>query len=421
MAIYTLINTIQKYAWGDRHIMPDFMRKANPDNEPWAELWMGAHPKAPSRVVRWPPASDEPGLSTLDALIAADPISMLGQETVRCFDGKLPFLFKLLAAGMPLSIQAHPARAKARRGYEKEQETSIPLDASERNYKDPNHKPETIIALSRFEGLCGFRPIDEIVTNIKLVAGQHWRHYAGRLADDPGKLELSVLFYNMISAKDDTKARILRTTLHRAERIIKDEPPASTNARTFGWIKRLMDIYPDDIGAVAPLMLNLFDLRPGQALFLGPGEPHAYLGGFGAEIMANSDNVLRGGLTSKYVDVPEFISVLGYDSHSIEVLEAIPGEDGFMNYPDRCADFSIARATINNSLESGARPDAPEILLCTSGELQIDAAEQHHSGRLAMLRGDSVFVPANVPAYRITGNGDVFRASLPHGIASKHA
>lgn len=411
MAIYPLDNTIQKYTWGDKRFMPDFMGKDNPANEPWAELWMGAHPKAPS-IALCPDGSR----LRLDELIETDPAGMLGSTAIERFAGKLPFLFKILSAGKPLSIQAHPSRTKAQRGFAKEQEAGIPLDAPERNYRDANHKPETVVALTRFDGMCGFRPLDEIIENIKLASGTRWRSYAGRLAADPGRLELSVLFYNVVSLKDQNKASVLNATRLRGERILQAEAPGSSIAATFRWILKLMDEYPGDIGALAPLLLNLFTLEPGQALFLAAGEPHAYLGGLAAEIMANSDNVLRGGLTSKYIDIPELISVLNFDSHPIDILEAKPGPNGFSSYPVRCEDFMISRARPQDRIAVTARPQAPEILLCTEGEFEVQVPQDGQNPQeqaAAIKKGESLFIPASETSYQITGQGELFRAGLP--------
>ena len=391
--------------------MPDFMGRDNPANEPWAELWMGAHPKAPS-IALCPDGSR----LRLDELIETDPAGMLGSTTAERFAGKLPFLFKILSAGKPLSIQAHPSRLKAQRGFAKEQEAGIPLDAPERNYRDANHKPETVVALTRFDGICGFRPLDEIIENIKLASGTRWRTYAGRLAADPGRLELSVLFYNMVSLKDQNKASVLNATRLRGERILQTEAPGSSIAATFKWILKLMDEYPGDIGALAPLLLNLFTLEPGQALFLAAGEPHAYLGGLAAEIMANSDNVLRGGLTSKYIDIPELISVLNFDSHPIDILDAKPGADGFSFYPVRCDDFMISRARPQGRIAVTARPPVPEILLCTEGEIEVrvpPGGQSRPEQVVAIKKGESLFIPASETGYQLSGKGELFRAGLP--------
>lgn len=372
---------------------------------------MGAHPKAPS-IAKCPDGTK----LGLDKLIESDPAGMLGLNIAKRFTGKLPFLFKILSAGKPLSIQAHPSKLKAQRGFAKEQEAGIPLDAPERNYRDANHKPETVVALSNFDGLCGFRPIDEVISNIKLASGPKWRDYAGRLSDDPGRLELSVLFYTIVSLNEQSKAFILNATRARGERIVQDESVGSSIAATFSWVLKLMEEYPGDIGALAPLMLNLFTLKPGQALFLAAGEPHAYLGGLAAEIMANSDNVLRGGLTSKHIDIPELISVLNFNSHPIDILEAKPEADGFSAYPVRCDDFMISLARPQGSLEITGRPEGPEILLCTDGKLEVSIppASPGQTGQAVVLeKSHSLFIPATETSYRITGNGEVFKAALP--------
>ncbi|NLJ46407.1 MAG: mannose-6-phosphate isomerase, class I, partial [Treponema sp.] len=189
MPIFRLENPIQHYDWGTADAIPGLLGIDNPDGKPCAELWMGAHPKAPSI------AETEDGPVPLDRLIARAPIPALGPTVAERFGPVLPFLFKVLSAAKPLSIQAHPPRFKAERGFAKENLEAVPLDAPERNYKDPNHKPEMLVALEDFEGLCGFRPIPEILGLIRKVAPREYDQIAGNLDRNPGKVELSVLFY----------------------------------------------------------------------------------------------------------------------------------------------------------------------------------------------------------------------------------
>ncbi|HPE88582.1 MAG TPA: mannose-6-phosphate isomerase, class I [Spirochaetia bacterium] len=406
MAIYSLDNTVQHYAWGSTDALPAMLGKENPSGEPWAELWMGAHPRAPSLAVD--PVGGE--RKPLDALIADDPDATIGPDAARRFGGKLPFLFKLLSAAKPLSIQAHPSKRKAEHGFALEESKGIPIDAAERNYKDPNHKPETVVAQTAFEGLCGFRPIVDIIDNARLIAPDDWERLIGRLAYDPCKLELSSFFYLFVSIGGDHKAKRLRYAKARSERIVADEPKSSERSRLFSWILRLMDEYPGDIGALAPLALNLFELRPGEAINLPPGEPHAYLRGTAAEIMANSDNVLRGGLTSKHVDIPEFISTLGFDSAVVEPLEPILGDDGFYAYPCGVPDYSLSRAEVDGALPVGARAASPEILLCVDGTVSLEAAS---GAAIELPRGASAFVCADERAYVLRGSGAVYRAGVP--------
>ena len=406
MAIYSMDNTIQGYDWGSPTTLPLFLGKENPSGEPWAELWMGAHPKAPSMVTD--PLSGEK--KALNRLIAEDPMMILGAPTAKQFGGTLPFLFKILCAAKPLSIQAHPFKQKAAHGFSREESAGIPLDAPERNYKDANHKPETVIALSRFEGMCGFRRIDQIVGNIKALYPNGWEHIAGRMASEPDRVELSVFFYTFLTLESEAKAKRLRYARSKCERIVSDEPLGSELRAACLWVLRLMETYPDDIGALAPLVFNLFTLEPGQALNLAPGEPHAYLEGMAAEIMANSDNVLRGGLTSKHVDIQEFVSTLSFDCLDLDIMKPEPLENRFTAYRVNVPDYAIAKAIVSGRLTQPDRAQAPEILLCIDGTVEI---VNKTGTRVTLSRGTSVFLSADEPGYELSGSGTVFKAGVP--------
>ena len=406
MAIFALENTIQKYDWGSTEALPEFLGRENQSGEPWAELWMGAHPKAPSLVI-----SPLTGAGTaLDAMIAANPASMLGTKVASRFDGKLPFLFKVLSVAKPLSIQAHPSKRKAEHGFEREEFAGIPIDSPERNYKDSNHKPETVVALGTFRGLSGFRTVDDIVENMKALAPDDWHRIVRRLIADPGMLELSVFFYTFVSMTGDTKGRHLAFMRRRSERIVAAESAGSATGRIFTCVLELMDAYPDDMGALAPLVLNLFELGPGQALNLSPGQAHAYLHGTAVEIMANSDNVLRGGLTHKHIDIPELISVLSFESTGVTPTGMAQSPGGFCAYDCGVPDYAIAKATVHGTLKAGRRAHVPEILLCTAGLVNVSTGKDKP---LALQRGASAFVTADNGTYSVSGDGELFRASVP--------
>jgi mannose-6-phosphate isomerase len=408
MSVYLLENTIQKYDWGSTDGLASFLGRENTSGEPWAEFWMGAHPKAPSIAI-----DPRTGVQArLDALISSDPARMLGDSISGRFDRTLPFLFKIISAAKPLSIQAHPTKLKAEHGFEREERAGIPLDATERNYRDRNHKPETVVAMTPFEGLCGFRPIPEIIAAIRLLAPRDWKRFVGRLEAAPGKLEMSVLFYTIVSLGGEHKAGTLAFSKARCERIVADTTIDQERRSPFALVLTLMDAYPGDIGALAALVLNLFHLEPGQALNLKAGEPHAYLSGTALEIMANSDNVLRGGLTHKHIDITELISVLNFESVAIDPVDAVPAGDGFLVYPSGAPDYALSKARVSGILEArtGLGSGVPEILLCTEGELVLS----RESGEgIALRRGDSVFVSADEGRYALTGTGDIFRASMP--------
>ncbi len=406
MAILTLENAIQKYDWGSTTSLPEILGSDNPRGEPWAELWMGAHPKAPSLAVD--PASGD--RMPLDRLIADDPAGTLGTAVAARSGDSLPFLFKVLSAARPLSIQAHPTKRKAEKGFAREELLGIALNAPERNYKDPNHKPETVVALSRFQGLCGFRPVDDIVANVRLLVPDEWERFAGRLATDRSRLELSVFFHTFISLSEERKRSRLAYAKARCANIVEREPPSSKTAYLFSWILRLMDAYPGDIGALAPVALNLFELEPWQALDLAAGVPHAYLEGTALEIMANSDNVLRGGLTSKHMDIPEFISSLTFDTGDIRVVEPRPSADGFREYPPCVGDYRLSWADVDGRLAVGPRAAVPEILFCAEGSLEL---ARPGGASIRLGRGCSAFVTAGERAYELSGKGRVVRADVP--------
>ncbi len=410
MSIYLLENTIQKYDWGSTDAIASFLGRQNPEGEPWAELWMGAHPKAPSVAID--PATG--ARANLDELIASDPARILGGKTDGLFNHKLPFLLKLLSAAKPLSIQAHPNKLKAEHGFDKEDRAGIPLDAAERNYRDRNHKPETVVAMTPFEGMCGFRPIPEIIDDIRLLSPRDWKRYVGRLAAEPGKLEMSVFFYTIVSMGGERKASTLAFSKAKCERIVEDPGIGTQRKKPFAWVLKLMDAYPGDIGALAPLVLNLFHLETGQGLNLMAGVPHAYLSGTAIELMANSDNVLRGGLTSKHIDIPELISVLGFQDEAFKSIEALPSGDGFLAYPSGFPDYALSKADIKKLLtirsRAGTAKDVPAILLCTEGALEL---KDGRGAVLRLRRGEAVFITADEGTCTLSGDGQIFLASVP--------
>jgi mannose-6-phosphate isomerase len=401
MRIHLLENAIQKYPWGSSTGLSECLGLPNPEGGPMAELWMGAHPKAPSLALVG--GEKRP----LDALIAEDPEGCLGKAVRGRFGDALPFLFKVLSADSPLSIQAHPSKRKAERGFDRENLAGIPLDAPDRNYRDRNHKPEMVTALTRFEGLFGFRPIDQIIANVKIAAPRSFPAYVSRLERNPGRVELSVLFYSLISLDAAEKKTILaRVVANIDEALAKGlVPPAEVEA--FRWVSRLQELYPDDIGAIAPLALNFVALEPGQSLFAAPGELHAYLKGTSLELMANSDNVIRGALTGKHIDVPELISVLTFNSAKAEPFTAQAGGVEEL-FPLLAPDFRLSRIS---HAEGGheCSSEGPEILLCTSGKFGIAEA----SGGLELARGDAAFVRADAGRYRVSGGGVLYRAFVP--------
>ncbi len=390
-----LKNTIQKYAWGS-HSAIQQLTDAAPSEAPWAELWMGAHPKSPSKV--W---IDGQWIS-LDELIPRFPEKILGEKTAKKFNNTLPYLFKVLAAEQPLSIQAHPNAAQAQIGFERESEAGLSITAPTRNYKDNSHKPECICALTPFTGLKGFRKIDSAVELLDRFCPNG---LAAEIKDLKTR-DLKLFFQSLMELPDQQKETIIQETVNNAEK-------QATSDRTSRWILKLYQQYPNDIGVISPLFLNLFCLEPGQALFLPAGELHAYLDGLGIELMANSDNVLRGGLTPKHVDVPELLNILNFAESEIDILlpENVSECEG--RYPVYAEEFQLSVVQVSDSKTFvSPKNRSIEILLCTRGNADL-SYDSGTTNAINFKKGDSILIPAAVGSYRVYGNADVFKASVP--------
>ena len=407
MRLYLLDNPIQRYPWGSVSGLTDSLGIPNPDGGPLAEVWMGAHPKAPSVVMY------HGDRRRLDELIAERPAAFLGKRAAERFGKGLPFLLKGISAAAPLSIQAHPSRHKAERGYDRENLAEIPLDAPERNYRDRNHKPEMVVALTPFEGLFGFRPIPEIIGNIELALPGRFSHQLERLERNPGRVELSVLFYSIMSSGGTERKEMLSAATSALAGILGDTGLDPEKRASLGWILRLAELYPEDMGALAPLFMNHMTLEPGEALYVAPGELHGYFRGEALELMANSDNVLRGGLTNKHIDLPELISVLDFDSFRPSPFRAVAAQNARAGaeeefFPLVAPDFRLSRLTVRDRRLS-RRGTGPEIVLCTDGRAILSDG----SGTLVLERGEAAFIRADSGAWSIEGNCVVHRAFLP--------
>ncbi|MGW0857309.1 mannose-6-phosphate isomerase, class I [Streptomyces sp. NPDC002690] len=382
-----LSNTVRPYAWGSTTAIPELLGTP-PTGEPQAEMWMGAHPGAPSLLTR--DGTELP----LDQVIAADPARELGSATVEKFGPRLPFLLKLLAAGAPLSLQVHPDLTQARLGFADEEARGIPLDAPHRTYRDANHKPELICALTPFEGLCGFRRPEEAAALLEALGVDSLKPYADLLRAHPEEDALREVLTAILTADPAEMAATVTEAAAAAERLGGPHAPYAEIARH----------YPGDAGVIAAMLLNHVRLQPGEALYLGAGVPHAYLDGLGVEIMANSDNVLRCGLTPKHIDVPELLRVVRFEATEPGVLRPEAAPSGEEPYETPVDEFRLSRF----DLSPGAAPAdltaaTPQILLCTAGALR--------AGDLELVPGGSVFVPAG-ETVEASGNGTLFRATV---------
>ncbi len=390
------------YAWGSADGLEAALGISGSGSGPRAELWMGAHPKAPSTLVL------PEGRRSLDEMIASDPLRMIGAAVASRYSNKLPFLFKALSAAKPLSIQVHPSRHKAEHGFAKENAIGIALDSAERNYRDPNHKPELSVALTRFDALVGFRPFEDITAFGRHLGAVNFdRHFKG-LEKRPDRMELSVFFYSLMTLPAEAKVELIGAAVAAANRELAAERKSEEGGvdPAWTWVLKLSQLWPADIGVLAPLIFNILELRPGEAIFIAPGEPHAYLAGTALEIMANSDNVIRCALTEKHADIPEFISALGFDAgrpEKVDLGEVVPGVESFnCDVPE----FALSRIDATKRPSFDVR--GPEILLCAEGRASV----RSEGASIELERGRSAFVCASAGQWTASGPGILWRATV---------
>ncbi len=394
--IYRLNNKIQHYPWGSETFIPDLLGESSPAEKPCAELWIGDHPRAPSLVII--PDGDTP----LSELIRQDPEGMLGSREA----GGLSFLFKVLAASHPLSIQAHPSLDQAREGYEKENAAGILPDAFNRNYKDPNHKPELICALTPFDVLSGFRDLNEIAGLISYLEIDRNMPGVENFLTNPNSNSLQFLFRELLNLSGNQKSAFLA---HLARAINRIERRSKEDELTFDWTIKLLKLYPDDIGAFAPILLNTVRLQPGEALYMKAGILHAYLNGAGIEIMANSDNVLRGGLTAKHVDIPELLKALIFTGSPVRIIRPETTDGIEFIYPTPAREFQLSRIDLHDYdlFKPKARTGA-EIILSIDGVAQV--VQEGGERKVSIKKGESIFIPFAAGEYTIQGQAILYRA-----------
>jgi len=397
--IYLLKNSIQPYAWGSRTAIAELLGTIPPADDHQAELWLGAHPKASSMVKvagAWTSLSD---------LLDNHPEKILGESVSRRFKGKLPYLFKVLAVEKPLSIQAHPNLYQARDGFSLENRLGIPLDAENRNYRDDNHKPECICALTPFLAMAGFRDADTIHTLMEKICPRTLKPEVDDLKQKGEGDGLKDFFRAMMTMEAGRADEICKEGVASAKKISGEDP-------VFEWVVTLSEIYPGDMGVFSPLFLNFVRLEPGQALYLPAGQLHAYLEGLGIELMANSDNVLRGGLTPKHIDVPELLKVIDFQSTPLDILVPHPVRPYENLYETRADEFDLSVITVAPKVSyRGPEQHSAEIFLCTEGRAVATAAGS--SGTVNLAKGVSVLIPASTGPYTIHGDATLYKAGVP--------
>lgn len=389
--MYEIENVLRDYAWGSTTAIAALLGRPE-SGGPEAEMWIGAHPDSPS-VARVP----EDGAATpLDALIARNPEHFLGTDSVARFGPRLPFLAKILAAGQPLSLQVHPSLEQARAGFARENAAGLPADAPNRNYRDDNHKPEMIFALTPFEALCGFRPAAQAREILQHIAGA----FKATGARPPALVEvlmedlqepvegtaLRKAFERLITGGDNVAA----ATAEVADVLSSAAAPARFSAE-LATVVDLNEKYPGDPGVLISLLLNRISLAPGEAVYLPAGNVHAYLQGLGVEVMASSDNVLRGGLTPKFIDIPELLQTIDFQPVAVPMLAAERTVLDQELFRPPFEEFQLQR--IELAADAGPVPLAQSgaaVVIVVAGEVYLDSPK----GDLRLARGASAFLAA---------------------------
>lgn len=391
--MYLLAGEVQHYPWGSTSRIPRILG-VEPTGEPWAEYWLGAHSSAPSPLVDAPAAD-------LRELVASHP-EVLGRASRDQFGDQLPFLLKILAASTPLSLQAHPSRAQAEAGFAAENEAGVPLDSPQRTYKDDWPKPEIIVALTPFHALSGFRdPRCTAALFESLHVKSSLASIIGPLTERSPSAGIAEVFLDVLSLDAERRHLVDEVVAAAVEKL--DEPgEVGLFART---AVDLDEHYPGDPGILAALLMNRVRLNPGEALFMPAGQMHAYLRGTGVELMANSDNVLRGGLTKKHIDVDGLLQVVDFVATDVDVLTST-GADGLYRYDTPAPEFALWWIEpISGRLDL---PDSASarIALVTEGSLTLHGEDAD----LPLACGQAAFLAADEQV-SVSGAGQMFLAA----------
>ncbi|MGK2348325.1 mannose-6-phosphate isomerase, class I [Actinomyces sp. W5033] len=393
-----LVPARQSYDWGSTTAVPAFLG-TEPDGEPWAELWFGAHPAGPTRLASGP---------TLACLVDSAPGRVLGEDVVRRFGPQLPFLLKVIAPAKVLSLQVHPSLAQAAEGFDLENAQGVPLDSPVRSYKDSNHKPEMVLALSRFEAVAGFRAPRrawEVLADLQAPLARRMRR---TLRLNPTRFGIRQAFSDIVSAGTRPTAEEVGDLVE--EIAARHAAGLSPSPRVDANVMEMARSFPGDPGIAAALLLNPVTLQPGEALFVPAGAVHAYISGLGVEVMASSDNVLRAGLTHKHIDVPQMLACVDY--------VAGPPVRPAPEYLSRATRAYYAPVDDFELLVTTVVPEdgrlavvghGPRILLATDGEVVVTTPE----GSTALRRGEAVFVGAHERTLSVEGAGTVVQADVP--------
>ena len=390
-SFFPMENKIQNYAWGSTSSIHDLFGFENESQQPQAEVWMGTHPKGCSMV------TFDKHLIPLSELINSNKSAYLSSDIAQEF-GDLPFLFKILAADKALSIQVHPSKSQAEKGFEQEEQAGISLTANNRNYKDANHKPELVYALTDYQAMNGFRAYDEIIEFFTDLHIFDLKELVKSFSYTPTSQGLKEFFSGLLTLSEQRKHNALDQLLTYAQ--------AHQEQTEFALIIELNHQYPYDVGLFSPLLLNVITLQSGEAMYLSANTPHAYIKGTGLEIMANSDNVLRAGLTPKHIDVNELIECTDFIPIAFDDLILSPQKEGlFDSYDIPVNDFNFG--VIHSPKDTKVEIHSAEILMAIDSDVELYSQNEEV---IILTKGQSVFIPAYIGSYILSSHGRVARA-----------
>ncbi|HFQ4905453.1 TPA: mannose-6-phosphate isomerase, class I [Vibrio vulnificus] len=387
--IYKLINTVKNFDWGSKTAFNELYNIPNEQALPQAELWMGTHPNGCSKV----------SLRNGKTILLSELISQ-GSQNAKCSNA-LPFLVKILAAQAPLSIQVHPDKESATLGFERENKQGLPLSSPARNYKDSNHKPELIYAITPYLSMNGFRSPAEIFRIFSALEIATLSPLISKLMNDESEeVVLHDFFVGLLSLEEEIKYQVIEELDALTKRSWEDVDIREA----ISLAKKLISLYKTDIGVFSPFFLNIIRLEPGEAMFLNAKTPHSYVQGVGVEVMANSDNVLRAGLTSKYIDIPELISNTSFMSTQRDNIKVRPvKKGGFLRFPVPISDFCFEVIKVKTRVEINSKE--AEILLCLEGSSRIFS----NGDEVLISKGESVFLSGSLDKYNVMGAAKLVR------------
>ena len=398
---FLMKNTVQNYEWGTRGtnaFIPELLGMEPENDKPYAELWMGAHPKAPSQVLlngEWQKLSD---------VINQYPQEMLGEKVFDKFGSSLPFLFKVLSAGEPLSIQAHPSKQQAEILHKNDPE----------HYPDDNHKPEIAVALDQLKALLGFKKIEQIREVVQRYVGfaEFTDNKAYNNFINPANNTVKTLknFYSSIMLDSRNQPERFKNLIDTIKSAITAKNMSDRQEAEQLFIK-MFNKYGYDIGLISILFFNLITLKKGEAIFTPAGIPHAYLGGNIIECMANSDNVIRAGLTPKFQDVDNLLSLIDYSDKEPEPVNKVAGQ-GIERYLTFTDEFEVSRIKSESGKELSVDNTGPSVIIILSGEIVVAWENSIGRNELILRKGNSLFIPAILKNYKIffTFESEIYRA-----------